>query len=121
MDVDRYLLQLENLSEAIRGQAKPLLGREDALGQARDDPPRSTVAAEPVSAVGHRSRAAGRGRGMSAAHGDRRRSSARSRRTTSDGAVAVLERRAVRGDVAVVGDRAEQVMDLVHERVAPAR
>ena len=34
-DVDRYLLQLENLSEAIRGEAKPLLGREDALGQAQ--------------------------------------------------------------------------------------
>jgi predicted dehydrogenase len=34
-DVDRYLLQLENLSEAIRGEAQPLLGREDALGQAR--------------------------------------------------------------------------------------
>jgi predicted dehydrogenase len=34
-DVDRYRLQLENLSEAIRGRAKPLLGREDALGQAR--------------------------------------------------------------------------------------
>jgi len=34
-DVDRYLLQLENFSEAIRGEAEPLLGREDALGQAR--------------------------------------------------------------------------------------
>ena len=34
-DVDRYLLQLENVSEAIRGEADPLLGREDALGQAR--------------------------------------------------------------------------------------
>jgi predicted dehydrogenase len=34
-DVDRYLLQLENLSEAIRGEAEPLLGREDAMGQAR--------------------------------------------------------------------------------------
>jgi hypothetical protein len=33
-DVDRYLLQLENLSEAIRGEAEPLLGREDAFGQA---------------------------------------------------------------------------------------
>jgi D-xylose 1-dehydrogenase (NADP+, D-xylono-1,5-lactone-forming) len=33
--VDRYLLQLENLSEAIRGQAEPLLGRADALSQAR--------------------------------------------------------------------------------------
>jgi D-xylose 1-dehydrogenase (NADP+, D-xylono-1,5-lactone-forming) len=34
-DVDRYLLQLENFSEAIRGEAEPLLGRADALGQAR--------------------------------------------------------------------------------------
>jgi D-xylose 1-dehydrogenase (NADP+, D-xylono-1,5-lactone-forming) len=34
-DIDRYLLQLENFSEAIRGEAEPLLGREDALGQAR--------------------------------------------------------------------------------------
>jgi predicted dehydrogenase len=33
--VDRYLLQLENLSQAIRGAAEPLLGRSDALGQAR--------------------------------------------------------------------------------------
>jgi D-xylose 1-dehydrogenase (NADP+, D-xylono-1,5-lactone-forming) len=30
-----YRLQLENLSDAIRGEAEPLLGREDALGQAR--------------------------------------------------------------------------------------
>jgi predicted dehydrogenase len=34
-DVDRYVLQLENLSEAIRGLAEPLLGRADALQQAR--------------------------------------------------------------------------------------
>jgi predicted dehydrogenase len=27
--------QLENFSEAIRGEAEPLLGRQDALGQAR--------------------------------------------------------------------------------------
>jgi D-xylose 1-dehydrogenase (NADP+, D-xylono-1,5-lactone-forming) len=32
---DSYRLQLENMSAAIRGQAEPLLGREDALGQAR--------------------------------------------------------------------------------------
>ena len=32
---DRYLLQVENLSAAIRGEAEPLLGRSDALGQAR--------------------------------------------------------------------------------------
>jgi len=33
--VDSYRLQLENLSDAIRGAGQPLLGREDALGQAR--------------------------------------------------------------------------------------
>jgi xylose dehydrogenase (NAD/NADP) len=32
---DSYRLQLENMSDAIRGRAEPLLGREDALGQAR--------------------------------------------------------------------------------------
>lgn len=32
---DRYLLQLENLNETIRGVAKPLLGRADSLQQAR--------------------------------------------------------------------------------------
>jgi D-xylose 1-dehydrogenase (NADP+, D-xylono-1,5-lactone-forming) len=30
-----YRLELENLSDAIRGSAEPLLGRDDALGQAR--------------------------------------------------------------------------------------
>jgi xylose dehydrogenase (NAD/NADP) len=34
-DVDRYQLQLENFSDAIRGEAEPLLGRADAVGQAR--------------------------------------------------------------------------------------
>jgi D-xylose 1-dehydrogenase (NADP+, D-xylono-1,5-lactone-forming) len=33
--VDSYRLELENMSAAIRGRAEPLLGREDALGQAR--------------------------------------------------------------------------------------
>jgi predicted dehydrogenase len=33
--VDSYRLELENLSAAIRGDAEPLLGRDDALGQAR--------------------------------------------------------------------------------------
>jgi D-xylose 1-dehydrogenase (NADP+, D-xylono-1,5-lactone-forming) len=33
--VDSYRLELENLSDAIAGAAPPLLGREDALGQAR--------------------------------------------------------------------------------------
>src|SRR3954465_2894698 len=32
---DSYLLELENLSEAIRGEAELLLGREDALAQAK--------------------------------------------------------------------------------------
>ena len=32
---DSYRLQLENMSAALRGHAEPLLGREDALGQAR--------------------------------------------------------------------------------------
>ena len=33
--VDSYRLELENLSDAIRGEAELLLGREDAFGQAR--------------------------------------------------------------------------------------
>jgi xylose dehydrogenase (NAD/NADP) len=33
--VSSYLLELENLSAAVRGEAEPLLGRDDALGQAR--------------------------------------------------------------------------------------
>jgi D-xylose 1-dehydrogenase (NADP+, D-xylono-1,5-lactone-forming) len=32
---NRYRLELENLADAIRGEAEPLLGREDAVGQAR--------------------------------------------------------------------------------------
>jgi predicted dehydrogenase len=32
---DSYRLELENLSDAIRGEAEPLLGREDAIGNAR--------------------------------------------------------------------------------------
>ena len=32
---DSYRLELENMSDAIRGDAAPLLGREDAVGQAR--------------------------------------------------------------------------------------
>jgi xylose dehydrogenase (NAD/NADP) len=34
-DVDKYRLELENLARAIRGDEEPLLGRDDALGQAR--------------------------------------------------------------------------------------
>lgn len=30
-----YQLQAENLSAAIRGEAEPLLGHDDAIGQAR--------------------------------------------------------------------------------------
>jgi D-xylose 1-dehydrogenase (NADP+, D-xylono-1,5-lactone-forming) len=33
--VDSYMLEAANFSAAIRGEAEPLLGREDALGQAR--------------------------------------------------------------------------------------
>jgi xylose dehydrogenase (NAD/NADP) len=33
--VDSYRLELENVSEAIRGEAELLLGREDAVGNAR--------------------------------------------------------------------------------------
>ncbi len=32
---DSYRLQLENMSAGVRGESEPLLGREDALGQAR--------------------------------------------------------------------------------------
>jgi xylose dehydrogenase (NAD/NADP) len=32
---DSYRLELENLSDAIRGEGEPLLGRADAIGQAR--------------------------------------------------------------------------------------
>jgi D-xylose 1-dehydrogenase (NADP+, D-xylono-1,5-lactone-forming) len=34
-DVDRYFLQVENFSAAVRGDAEPSLGRADALGQVR--------------------------------------------------------------------------------------
>ena len=34
-DVDRYFLQVDNFSAAVRGEAEPLLGRADALAQAR--------------------------------------------------------------------------------------
>jgi xylose dehydrogenase (NAD/NADP) len=32
---DSYRLELENMSDAIRGRGEPLLGRDDAMGQAR--------------------------------------------------------------------------------------
>jgi D-xylose 1-dehydrogenase (NADP+, D-xylono-1,5-lactone-forming) len=35
LDVDSYRLQAENFSAAIRGETEPLLGRDDAVGQAR--------------------------------------------------------------------------------------
>jgi xylose dehydrogenase (NAD/NADP) len=34
-DLNRYALQVENFSLAVRGEAEPLLGRDDAVGQAR--------------------------------------------------------------------------------------
>jgi D-xylose 1-dehydrogenase (NADP+, D-xylono-1,5-lactone-forming) len=34
-DVDRYYLQVDNFSAAVRGDAQPLLGRDDAVAQAR--------------------------------------------------------------------------------------
>jgi len=48
---DSYRLELENLSDAIRGKAAPLLGRADALGQARtiDALYRSAGEAAPIS------------------------------------------------------------------------
>jgi predicted dehydrogenase len=48
---DPYRLELENLSAAIRGRAVPLLGRDDALGQARalDALMRSARTGVPVS------------------------------------------------------------------------
>ena len=34
-EADSYRLELENMAAAVRGEAAPLLGRDDALGQAR--------------------------------------------------------------------------------------
>jgi predicted dehydrogenase len=47
---DAYRLELENLSRAIRGEAPPLLGRADAMGQARalDALLRSAEAGRPI-------------------------------------------------------------------------
>src|SRR4029077_6789481 len=75
-DVARYLLQLENFSEAVRGEAEPLLGLEDAVGQARTIEALYRAAAPVCPCILPVSRA----RGRSAAHGDRRRSIARSPR-----------------------------------------
>jgi predicted dehydrogenase len=49
--LDPYRLELENLSDAIRGEGSPLLGRDDALAQARvlEALHRSATSAEPVS------------------------------------------------------------------------
>jgi D-xylose 1-dehydrogenase (NADP+, D-xylono-1,5-lactone-forming) len=48
---DSYRLELENVSDAIRGEAELLLGREDALGQARalEALHRSATTSEPVT------------------------------------------------------------------------
>jgi D-xylose 1-dehydrogenase (NADP+, D-xylono-1,5-lactone-forming) len=50
-DSDRYVLQVENFSAAVRGDAEPLLGRADAVGQARviEALYRSAATGEPVS------------------------------------------------------------------------
>ena len=47
---DSYRLELENLSDAIRGEAELLLGREDAMGQGRalEALHRSATTSEPV-------------------------------------------------------------------------
>ena len=49
--VDSYRLELENLADAIEGRAEPLLGRDDALGQARaiDALYRSAATGQPVT------------------------------------------------------------------------
>ena len=49
--VDAYRLELENVSDTIRGESELLLGREDAMGQARalEALHRSAVSGEPVS------------------------------------------------------------------------
>ena len=49
--VDSYRLELENLSDAIRGEADLLLGRDDAVAQARvlEALHASAVASAPVS------------------------------------------------------------------------
>jgi predicted dehydrogenase len=48
---DSYRLELENLGDAIAGRAQPLLGREDAVGQARtiDALYRSAAAGAPIA------------------------------------------------------------------------
>jgi predicted dehydrogenase len=48
---DSYRLELENLSDAIHGEAEPLLGRDDAVGQARaiDALYRSAASGSPVT------------------------------------------------------------------------
>jgi D-xylose 1-dehydrogenase (NADP+, D-xylono-1,5-lactone-forming) len=50
---DSYRLELENLSDAIHGEAEPLLGRDDAVGQARtiDALYRSAASGSPVTLV----------------------------------------------------------------------
>jgi xylose dehydrogenase (NAD/NADP) len=50
---DSYRLELENLSDAIHGEAEPLLGRDDAVGQARtiDALYRSAASGSPVTLI----------------------------------------------------------------------
>jgi len=54
VDDDRYRLELENMSAAILGKGGPLLGRADALGQARviDALYRSATSGEAVTLAG---------------------------------------------------------------------
>jgi len=53
-----YQLELENVSDAIRGEAPVLLGRDDALGQARalEALYRSAEAGVPIEVDPHRRR-----------------------------------------------------------------
>ena len=50
-DVNRYFLEVENFSAAVRGETEPLLGRADAVGQARviEALYRSAASGAPVS------------------------------------------------------------------------
>jgi D-xylose 1-dehydrogenase (NADP+, D-xylono-1,5-lactone-forming) len=49
--VDSYRLEIENLSDAVRGTATPLLGREDAVAQARSIDALARSAATGVAVV----------------------------------------------------------------------
>src|ERR687887_561126 len=112
----------------MRGGRSRGSSRTDARGRSS-----ATARARPPAAPGRCGRSAGR----PSAGSDRRRArtsqaserhvlAATARARTNDcladlrRAVAVLERRAVRCEVAAVGDRTQEVMHLVHEGIAPA-